>query len=63
MTYALNAATLLLVQEHHLTLHSILVDIPHDAAAIVIYVLSAAVIGWVLKAGLKKPDPDDTPQG
>ena len=43
----------------HLTLHSILVDIPHDAAAIVVYALSAAAIFWVFKAGLKKPEPDD----
>lgn len=42
----------------HLTLHSVLVDIPHDAAAIVVYALSAGAIAWVIKAGLRKPDPD-----
>lgn len=48
----------ILLQEQHLTLHSVLVDIPHDAAAIVVYLISAGAIGWVFKAGLAKPDTD-----
>lgn len=50
------AAAAVLLQGHHLTLHSVLVGIPHDAAAIVVYILSAGSIFWVFKAGLKKPD-------
>lgn len=49
----------ILAAESHLTLHSILVDIPHDAPAFVVYALSAGAIAWVVKAGLKKPDPDE----
>jgi hypothetical protein len=45
--------------ESHLTLHSILVDIPHNAPAFVVYALSAGAIAWVFKAGLKKPDSDE----
>jgi hypothetical protein len=43
-----------------LTLHSFLVDIPHDPAAFVIYALSLGAIVWVVKAGLKKPDSDES---
>ena len=62
MTTFTNAALALALQGHGLTFHSILVDIPHDAAAIVVYILSAGSIYWVFKAGLKKPDSDE-PEG
>lgn len=55
----MHAAAAVLVQDRGLTLHDILVDIPHDAAAIVVYLLSAGAIFWVFKAGLKKPDAED----
>lgn len=57
----MNAAAVLASQGHGLTLHSILTDIPHDAPAIVVYLLSAGSLFWVFKAGLKKgdqPPPD-----
>lgn len=54
----LMSSAAILLQEHHLTLHSVLVDIPHDAAAIFIYIISAAAIGWVIKAGREKPDSE-----
>ncbi|MGK7312920.1 MAG: hypothetical protein ACN0LA_11845 [Candidatus Longimicrobiales bacterium M2_2A_002] len=54
------SAVIALLQEQHLTLHSVLVGIPHDAAAIVVYLISAGAIGWVFKAGLAKPDHDES---
>lgn len=41
-----------------LTFGQILSDIPHDAAAVVIYLLTAVAVGWVVWANLKRPkDP------
>lgn len=52
-------STAAMTLQSHLSLHGILVDIPHDAPAFVVYALSAGAIAWVFKAGLKKPDTDD----
>lgn len=59
MIYSITLAIALL-QEDHLTLHSVLADIPHDPAAIVVYIISAAAIRWVLKAGLRKQPPGES---
>ena len=56
--HPITSSTIILLQEHHLTLHSVLVGIPHDAPALVVYLLSAAAIGWVLKAGLETSEAD-----
>jgi hypothetical protein len=56
------AAAAVLLQSHPLSLHSILVGIPHNAAAIVVYILSGGSIYWVFKAGLKKPDSEEPEQ-
>lgn len=58
MSVLTNAALALAVSGEGLTLHSILVDIPHDAAAFVVYALTIVSVGWVVKAGRQKPDGD-----
>lgn len=40
-----------------LTLHDILVGIPHDGAAIFVYVLVLVSIGAIIKGSLKKSAP------
>ena len=40
--------------EPHLTFSSILSDIPHDPAAIAVYVLTIVAVGWVVVAGRRK---------
>lgn len=60
MPSMLTLSAILTVEASRLTLHSFLVDIPHDPAAFVIYALSLAAIIWVVKAGLKKPDADES---
>lgn len=41
---------------NHMTVGRVFADIPHDAAAIVVYVLSAVSVGWVVIAGRRKHD-------
>lgn len=57
-----HAAAAVLLQDQGLTFHDILVGIPHDAPAIIVYLLSAGAIFWVFKEGLKKPDKEDPDQ-
>lgn len=45
-----------------LTLTSIVADIPHDPAAIVVYLVSAAAVGWVVIAGRRKGPPTSAGQ-
>lgn len=56
----LASSAILLAQGHHLTLHRVLVNVPHDATAFIVYFISALSVGWVIKEGLKKPDPDQS---
>lgn len=38
----------------HLTFTSVLQDIPHDPAAVAVYIMSAIAVGWVVIAGRRK---------
>lgn len=44
--------------EEGLTLVEVLSNIPHDPAAVVIYILSAGAIAWVLVAGTRGADSE-----
>lgn len=43
--------------EPHLTFMGVLRGIPHDAAAVFVYLLSVVSVGWVFIAGRKKGAP------
>lgn len=51
--YGTQHAIAILAQQGGLTLHKVLVGIPHDPAAFVVYLCTAALITWVIRAGRK----------
>jgi hypothetical protein len=44
-----------------LTLSEILTGIPHDGPAIFMYTLTILAVGWVVRAGLKRPKGPGAP--